>query len=396
MIGQAQRAKHSTGRRKRRLLSIGHSYVAAVNRRLAHEMACAGDWEVTAAAPSLFHGELRPITLESLPGEVCHLESIRARMTRHVHVMWYGSRLRELLRQPWDMVHCWEEPFVLPGSQVAWFTPKEMPLVFYTFQNITKWYPPPFSWMEQYSIQRCDGWLAAGRLVQDAMMGRGFERKPHRIMPLGVDVDRFRPDALARNRIRTNLSWSSGSPPVVGYMGRFVPEKGLDLLMEVLDRIQSPWRALFVGAGPMEQRLREWASQYGDRVKVVTGIKHGDAADYLNAMDVLCAPSQTTSRWREQFGRMLIEAFACGVPVLASDSGEIPFVVQDAAIIAPEKDTVMWAEELGRLLENPSLRSKLSAAGLERAHSEYAWPYIAGQHLAFFDELIDARSRATA
>jgi glycosyltransferase involved in cell wall biosynthesis len=146
----------------------------------------------------------------------------------------------------------------------------------------------------------------------------------------------------------------------------------------------------------MEQRLREWGSRYHSRVKVVTGVKHGDAPDYLNAMDVMCAPSQTTSRWREQFGRMLVEAFACGVPGLASDSGEIPYVVQDAAIVVGEKETAKWAEQLGQLLENSSLRSTLSAAGLERARSEYAWPHIARQHLAFFDELIDRGRGASA
>jgi glycosyltransferase involved in cell wall biosynthesis len=176
---------------------------------------------------------------------------------------------------------------------------------------------------------------------------------------------------------------------VAGYLGRFVPEKGLDLLMEVLDRIQSPWRALFVGAGPMEQRLREWGSRYGGRVKVLASVPHSEAPDYLNAMDVLCAPSQTTVRWREQFGRMLIEAFACGVPVLTSDSGEIPYVVQDAAMVVAEKDVEKWTEELGRLLENPSLRSKLSTAGLERARAEYSWPHLASRHLEFFDELIE-------
>jgi len=204
-----------------------------------------------------------------------------------------------------------------------------------------------------------------------------------------VDIDLFRPDLQARQQVRTNLSWSSGGPPVVGYLGRFVAEKGLDLLMEVLDRIQSPWRALFVGAGPMEQCLRDWGSQYNDRVKVLTEVTHSEVPDYLNAMDVLCAPSQTTARWREQFGRMLIESFACGVPVLASDSGEIPYVAQDAAIVVGETDTAKWIEELGRLLENPSLRSNLSAAGLERARTEYAWPHIARKHLTFFDELVE-------
>ena len=71
---------------------------------------------------------------------------------------------------------------------------------------------------------------------------------------------------------------------------------------------------------------------------MLTDVGHDDVPEHLNAMDVMCAPSQTTARWREQFGRMLIEAMACGVPVLASRSGEIPHVVGDAGLLVDERD----------------------------------------------------------
>ena len=77
----------------------------------------------------------------------------------------------------------------------------------------------------------------------------------------------------------------------------------------------------------MEAELKQWAAPYGDRVRILTNVKHDDVPGYLNVMDLVAAPSQTTKQWREQFGRMLIEAFACGVCVVASDSGEIPYVV---------------------------------------------------------------------
>jgi glycosyltransferase involved in cell wall biosynthesis len=105
-------------------------------------------------------------------------------------------------------------------------------------------------------------------------------------------------------------------------------------------------------------------------------------------MDVLCAPSQTTTHWREQFGRMIIEAFACGVPVIASDSGEIPYVVGGAGIVIAESDVALWTRKIGEMLENPFARSTLSTAGLDRARTVYAWPHIARQHLDFFGELV--------
>jgi glycosyltransferase involved in cell wall biosynthesis len=174
---------------------------------------------------------------------------------------------------------------------------------------------------------------------------------------------------------------------VVGFLGRFVPEKGLGLLARSLDRVGSPWRALFVGGGPMEAELRAWAARHGDRVRVCADVRHADIPEYLNAMDVLAAPSQTTRRWKEQFGRMLIEAFAAGVPVVGSDSGEVPYVIADTGVVVPEADEAEWASALGGLLDSPARRAELAARGLARARECYAWPVVARRMVAFFDTL---------
>jgi glycosyltransferase involved in cell wall biosynthesis len=378
--------------RPRRIVSIAHSYAVALNRRLVHEMARvgAGDWEVTAVAPTFFQGDLRPIPLETQADELCHLQPIPAYLTGRIHVMVYGRRLKSILSEPWDVVHCWEEPYVASGGQVAWWTRRQSTLVYATFQNIPKDYVPPFQWIERYSLARAAGWIAFGHTIDRALTQKAcYRKRARRIIPLGVDVDRFRPDAKAKEAIRRALGWSEPRPPVVGFLGRFVPEKGLDVLTSALDRMSTSWRALFVGGGLMEKELRDWASRHAGRVRVVTDVKHDQVPPYLNAMDVLCAPSQTTPRWREQLGRMLIEAFACGIPVVASDSGEMPHVVQDAGIIVSEHDTAKWAQTLTELLEDPSQRAEWSRRGIERARSAFAWPIIARRHLDFFEELLD-------
>jgi glycosyltransferase involved in cell wall biosynthesis len=385
-------------RRPRRIVSIGHSYCVALNRGLPGALASvgAGEWEVTAVAPSFFHGDLRPIHLEPLEGESCRVEEVDARLSRWIHVMHYDSRLREILSRDWDVVHCWEEPYVLSGAQVARLASPHAPLSFSTYQNIPKRYPPPFSWLERYSMRRAAGWIPGGESIREALKDRpGYHDRPARTIPLGVDLDAFRPDAAARESTRRLLGWDGSSVPVVGYLGRFIEAKGVPLLMSVLDRMETPWRALFVGGGPMEETLRQWGAAHGDRVRVITGVSHGEVPAYLNAMDVLCALSQTTRRWREQFGRMLIEAFGCGVPVLSSDSGEMPYVVGDAGVVVGEADEAGWVLELTRLLGSPERRSDLSRRGLERAHARYEWRIVARQHLEFFEELLDAPSNGS-
>lgn len=376
--------------RRLRLLSIGHSYVVALNRRLAHEMAREGrgKWDVTVAAPAFLHGDLRPITLETMEGEACTLERVNVYASRRIHWMFYGRRLRGLLGQGWDFVHCWEEPYVLSGAQIAAWTPANVPWAFWTYQNLPKKYPPPFSWMERYCLRRCAGWVACGHTVEQTLLPRGYGSKPRRILPLGVDMDVFAP---APSAVRAELGWSGDGPPVVGYLGRFVPEKGLQLLFDALDEISAPWRALLVGAGPMEREIRSWAARYPDRVRVATGVSHGEVPAYVNAMDMLCAPSQTAPHWREQFGRMLVEAFACGVPVIGSDSGEIPYVIADAGLVAGERDRGAWVRAISELLASSARRRELGERGRARAHENYAWPIIARKHLEFFEELMDSR-----
>lgn len=373
-----------------RLLTLGHSYVVGTNRALAWAMAGAGagEWEVTAAAPAAFPGDLGPIRLHPLPGE--RVEPLAVRGAGRIHTMTYGRALRALLRRGWDVVHCWEEPFILAGAQVAAWTPRDARLVFATFQNLPKRYPPPFAWAERYAMRRADGWIAFGRTVEETLRGRpGYARLPNRVIAPGVDTSLFRPDREAGARVRAALGWMDDGPPVVGYLGRFVAEKGVETLMCALDAAAQPWRALFVGGGPMEGALRAWAAERGDRARIVTGVPHGAVPEHLAAMDLLCAPSRTTPRWREQLGRMLTEAMACGVAVVGSDSGEIPHVVGEAGLVAPEDDVAAWTAAIDRLLADPSLRAELAARGRTRVEAEYALDGVARRHLDFFRELVD-------
>jgi glycosyltransferase involved in cell wall biosynthesis len=373
------------------ILMVGHSYGVALNRRLCREVARAGGdgVAVTVAAPAWYRGDLRPIALEPLAGEPYRLEPVPARFSKVPHVFLYGRRLRALLRGPWDVVHAWEEPYILAGGQIALASPRGAALVYSSFQNQPKRYPPPFAWVERLCLARASGWTAFGRTVAETLQDRpGYRDRPMRTIPLGVDLDVFRPDPDARHRVRAGLGWAEAGPPVVGFLGRFVPEKGLGLLTRALDRLPpGSWRALLVGGGPLEGELRSWANRQGGRARVVTGVSHDGVPAYLNAMDLLAAPSQTTPRWKEQLGRMLLEGMAAGVPVVASDSGEIPHVMAAAGLIVPEADEAAWVAALSGLLESPDRRRDLRGRGLERACTVYAWPHIGRQFLDFFREL---------
>ena len=373
------------------LLTIGHSYVVGQNRRLAHEMAMAGagEWQVTAVAPVRFAGDLRCVDLEPLPHEACELVPLDVRLRSSRHLFLYRN-LAGVLRRRWDIVHCWEEPYVAAGAQVAALLPRGARLVPATFQNLVKRYPPPFRQLERFVMDRASGWVAFGESIRDAHRRRPrYAARPVRVIPPGVDLNSFKPDHVARAEIRRRLGWHDDRP-VIGFVGRFVAEKGIGVLMRVLPQIKSRWRALFVGGGPLQADLERFAAAHDGRVHLVTTADHDRVPAYLNAMDLLCAPSQTTTRWREQFGRMLIEAMACGVPIIASRSGEIPYVLGDAGTLLPEDDDAAWVQAIEAVLADEECRSQFAARGLARARTRYGWPLVASAHLAFFRELLAA------
>ena len=350
----------------------------------------APDWEVVCAAPRLYRGDYGWAHFAGLPGEACRSLAVGAVGTRFPHLFAYGPEVRTLMAERWDAIHAWEEPYVVSGAELAAFAPAKSAFAFYTFQNIRKRYPPPFSWLERYTLSRSDGWLYSGHSVHAVQADTpGYRERLGALGPLGVDVELFRPDADAGRRVRASLGWKDG-PPVVGYVGRFVPEKGLGRLMRALDDLGSTWRALFIGSGALEHELRRFGARHADRVRIVSA-PHDRVPDYINALDILCAPSQTARHWREQFGRMAIEAFSCGVPVVSSDSGELPHVVADAGIVVREDDDAGLRDALGSLIDSPSRRRELGERGLARAREVYAWPHVAKAHLSFMATLRDRR-----
>ena len=380
----------------KRLLTIGHSYVVAQNRRLAHEMARQGraEWEVTAAAPLALPGDFRGVDLEPIEDESCRLRPLGVRFARLPHFRRYDSALRTLMRERWDVVHVWEEPYVCAGAQIVRLASPSSCVIPATFQNIDKRYPPPFDYLERRSLRLAGGWIAFGRTVHDTLSRRpGYDARPSRIISPGVDTTSFHPDPVRRSRVRAGLGWSDRTL-VVGYAGRFIEAKGVRVLIAALERVRSPWYALFVGGGPLEPELRAFAARRHGRVAVVTGVSHDQMPGYLNAMDLLCVPSQTTMRWREQFGRILIEAMASGVPVVASDSGEIPFVVANAGRIVAEADVPAWTRAIEQAVEDERWRTEASARGASRVAERFALPVVARTHLNFFEELVTGRCAA--
>jgi glycosyltransferase involved in cell wall biosynthesis len=223
--------------------------------------------------------------------------------------------------------------------------------------------------------------IAGNHDASQVLRRQGFARPIDVLPQLGVDTGRFYPQDGTPLRKQLGLSGF-----VAGYAGRFVPEKGLDTLIDGVAAIDGV-SLLLVGAGPMLRELQVRCSRQGieTRVRTVPPVNHEQLAPYLCTMDALVLPSRTTATWKEQFGHVLIEAMACGVPVIGSDSGAIPEVIGDAGLIFPEGRSDRLAEQLAVLRDHHDIRADFAKRGVQRVAERYTQERIAAETAAIYN-----------
>ena len=137
-------------------------------------------------------------------------------------------------------------------------------------------------------------------------------------------------------------------------------------------------------------RARAVAAGVAERVHLPGGVAHEALVDYLNAADIWVVPSQTRPNWREQFGRVAVEAMACGLPVVVTASGELPRVVGPAGRVVPEGDVPALAAALADLAADPAARARLGRAARARVLACYTPTQAAALYAAAYDEVLSA------
>ena len=271
--------------------------------------------------------------------------------------------------------------------------------IFFTWWNLPYKVNFPLSLLENYNLRHTDGLVVGNQDGADVLREHGYHG-PTCVMPqLGVDETLFRPEKQPTLRKEQGIQ---ADDFVIGFVGRFVEEKGLLTLFEALDKLQTskperPWKLLLLGRGPLENTLKEQAQRmgFGDRIIWINSVPHTDVPKYINLMDSLILPSETTyafktlsaAGWKEQFGHVIIEAMACQVPVIGSDSGEIPHVIKDNGLVFPEGDAASLAEKIASLMNFPEKQKLIGEKGYSHALKNYTNKALATQLLNFYKTL---------
>ena len=180
---------------------------------------------------------------------------------------------------------------------------------------------------------------------------------------------------------------------VIGFFGRFQREKGVATLLEAVSLLPFNFTLALVGDGSEKKEWQELSKKLNVAKKIlwISPVHRLQIPKYLNSMDVVVLPSLTGKFWKEQFGRVLVEAMACQVPVIGSDSGEIPSVVGDAGLIFHEHDASELRSKLQLLFDNMQLKNELTQKGTERVKQYYTVDVVANQHHSLFLQLFSTR-----
>lgn len=363
-----------------RVLMISKALVVGIYQRKLEEIARL-NVELLAVVPSSWRDERGDSPLERVYTNGYELKVLPLVNNGDFHLHFYRG-LGDVMRrfQP-EIVHIDEEPYNLATWQ-AMFEAKHCraKTLFFSWQNILRRYPPPFGWGEAWVLHNVDHVIAGTESAAEVWREKGYRRGITVIPQFGTDAALFHPP----------VDQAGNRPFTIGYFGRLVEEKGVHLLLDAAARLTGNWRLLLVGGGPMQAALMERAARLGieQRLSFMPQVASMQMPALYHRIDVLALPSLTRRNWKEQFGRVLVEAMMSSVAVVGSDSAAIPGVVGDGGLIVPEGDVAALAAALERLQQNADLRQSLAAKGRARALAHFTQEQVAASTVKVYQVLM--------
>lgn len=358
-----------------KVLSIAHVAVSRAAGRLRYyPLTTRRDLDLHLLVPSRWSEFHRSIVADPPDDPGLNVEIAPVLLTRAGPASWYlhfYPRLQRLLRHlnP-DVIHLWEEPWSVVALHAALLR-RRAALVLEVDQNILKRLPQPFEAIRRFVLNRTDHILTRSLAAEKVVRACGYTGA---VTPIGygVDQDVFRPAVPAPKR-------PADAALCIGYVGRVIEEKGLDDALDALAKMKAPATLTIMGTGPHEAALRARIDALGlqERVSFIPWGPPETVAEFMRSLDVLVLLTRTTPVVREQFGRVIVEAQSCGIPVIGSECGAIPQVVGTGGWIVPESNPAALAQRLDAIAVDPAERSRRGLLGQANVANNYTFEAVA-------------------
>jgi len=378
-----------------KLLVIGHAFLLAyIQKKYVAMKQLNPDLCLRLVVPTRMRDRFHDRAYEVHPDLVSNeVVPLRARLAQsHMTYFHNPGGIAQVLREfrP-DVVHIEEEPQALITLETIALQRAIAPraaVTLFSWDNLLRRRRFPFHTLKRglrrYSLRRVAAVICGNRRAAELLRGEGYFRGPIEVLPqYGLDVGEHQPGIEPTLRAKLGLQDSI----VVGYVGRLVPEKGLRILLDGLDELRSfPWKLLLVGAGPLENEIREkWMARSPGRIALVPAVPFEQVPQYLRCSDVFVLPSYSTPSWMEQFGLALAQAMMLGITCIGSSSGAIPEVLGPAGLIFEERNTEELTRALEALLGSRARREQDGARGREFALQNYTLEGVAARYKAAFE-----------
>jgi len=228
-------------------------------------------------------------------------------------------------------------------------------------------------WFKRQAYAGVDHFLAITELARKALLEEGVSGEKITVIPMGVDLSRFKP--VKPNQKVTNILC----------VGRLVPEKGMGELARAFQGLREKYPNLkltLVGDGPMKNYL--------EKIRGITikRVPYQQIHEEYQKADIFCLPSKTTLNWQEQYGMVLVEAMACGLPIVTTKTGAIGEVCGEAVVYAKPGDTNDLQLKLAHLIESESSRAILREKSITRTKAKYDHLKTAKQIDALYQKVL--------
>ena len=374
-----------------KVVRIWHAAVVAEYRKKIQALAQFPDIELTLVLPSAWSEGGQEISYE-YDWEIDRDISIVVGRTKHrnnIRRYFFLTGLWRTLSQirP-DIIDLEEEPYAYVTAQVLLYRKLlglESKLIFHTAYNVNRRMSRNFERIQSWAFHQSDAAVVRNREAESYLRQRGFEGLIF-LSGNGIDLGHFSPGRSDQLRQQLDLNGRK----VVGFVGKLKTGKGVLTLLDAFAKLPDDSVLLMVGDGHLHDEIDVIAKSRGirDRLFLAGSVRHSDTPQYYRLMDVCVLPSQTEGRWKESFGRTLIEAMACGVPVIGSSSGAIPETINSAGLIFPEKNPDQLANRIRELLHDQKLHSACKRAGLARAR-DFSWEAIAEKNYKAYQTVLN-------